>query len=153
MELILTRGQVVPNFQLPNHDGYVVHRSAYRGKRHLVLVFLPAPDQAALSYLRDLALAYADLHSAGGEVLVIVREHQDGLSELKGSLNLPFVLLSDGNGAVTAKFIPATARSGVFLTDRYGELYYSAAAADAAGLPPVSELQSWLEAINNQCSL
>jgi transposase len=30
------------------------------------------------------------------------------------------------------------------VTDRYGELYFAAPAADTASLPPVAEIQAWL---------
>lgn len=154
MESILRRGQVVPTFTLPDTDDRPVRRTAYRGKQHLVLVFLPdAEDEGARSYLRALADGHHSIGAASGEVLAILRGDPAAAAEARRDLELPFPLLVDADGAVTARFLPAGARAGAFVIDRYGELYYAAPAPDTATLPPIDELQSWLEAIDNQCAI
>lgn len=147
METMLKRGEVVPNFTLPSAAGEPVRRSAYRGKQHLALVFLPSVEEEfARGYVQALVGSYAMLRAASGEVLVIVRAAQV-------DLELPFPLLADQDGTATARFVPAEAGAGTFVLDRYGELYYAAVAQDARGLPPISELHEWLEAIDNQCAI
>jgi peroxiredoxin len=154
METLLKRGQVVPSFTLPDTTEQPIRRSAYRGKQHLVLVFLPrAHDDASRAYLRALADARPALLAASGEVLAIIRDDVPTTAATKHDLELQFPLLSDADGAVTQRFLPDNVRAGVFVTDRYGELYYSAPAADATALPPISELQDWLTAIDNQCAI
>jgi peroxiredoxin len=152
MEALIRRGTVVPSFTLPDIAGQPVRRMQYRGRRHLVLAFLPtAGDVGAQAYLRALAGEYAALRETGAEVLVILRERVAALEEV-GDLVLPFPLLIDADGQVTARFVPPEARAGVFVTDRYGELYYSVAAPTATALPPIGELRDWLEAIDRQCA-
>lgn len=154
MESILKRGQVVPTFTLPDTDDRPVRRAAYRGQKHLVLVFLPAAhDDGARSYLRALADGYADMRAAGGEVLAIIHDDPPAAAEARDELELPFPVLVDADGRVTARFLPRTTRAGALVTDRYGELYYAAPTADTTTLPPIAELQSWLEAIDNQCAI
>ena len=71
----------------------------------------------------------------------------------KTKLDLPFPLLIDADGDVAARFMPPAARAAIFMTDRYGELYYSSAVATAAELPPIGELHDWVTAIDHQCAI
>src|SRR5262245_48107854 len=120
MESILRRGQVVPTFTLPDSDGVPVRRTAYRDKRNLVLVFLPsAEDQGARGYLRALAENYTAIRAETGEVLAILYGDQPAVVEMKRGLDLPFPVLADAHGTVTARFLPPGAHTGVFVTDRY----------------------------------
>ncbi|HET9220966.1 MAG TPA: redoxin domain-containing protein [Roseiflexaceae bacterium] len=154
MESILRRGEVVPTFTLPDTAGAPVRRTAYRDKKNLVLAFLPdAEDDGARAYLRTLAQGYAALRAETGEVLAILRSDRAAVADAQRELALPFPLLHDADGAITARFLPPMARAGIFVTDRYGELYFAAPTAGTATLPPIAEIQAWLEAIDRQCSI
>jgi peroxiredoxin len=154
MESILKRGQVVPTFTLPDTSGAPVRRSAYRDKKNLVLVFLPsAEDDAGRAYLRALADAYPAIQAETGEVLAILRGDGTDIAAARHDLELAFPLLVDADGSATARFLPQAARAGVFVTDRYGELYFAAPTAGTATLPPIADIQAWLEAIDRQCSI
>ena len=153
MDSILRRGQVVPTFTLPDTAGTPVRRTAYRDKKNLVLAFLPdAEDDSARAYLSALAQGYAALRAETGEVLAILRGDRAAVADAQRDLALPFPLLHDADGAVTARVLPPAARAGVFVTDRYGELYFAAPTASAASLPMIDEIKDWLEAIDRQCS-
>ena len=153
MESILRRGQVIPTFTLPDTAGAPVRRTAYRDKKNLVLVFLPdAEDDGARAYLRALAQGYESLRAETGEVLAILRGGRSALADAQRELALPFPLLHDADGATSARFLPPMARAGVFVTDRYGELYFAAPTADTTTLPPIAEILAWLEAIDRQCA-
>ena len=154
MEPLLRHGQVIPAFTLPSSEGAPVRRTAYRDRRNLVLAFLPsAQDDGARAYLRALADGYAAIQAETGEVLAILRGDQAAAAALRLDLELPFPVLADADGMATARFLAPAARAGVFVTDRSGELYFAAPAADAASLPPVAALQDWLAAIDRQCSI
>jgi len=153
MESILKRGQVVPAFTLPDTTGVPVRRTAYRDKKNLILVFQPnAEDDGAQAYLRALADNYEAIRVETSEVLAILRGDPSAIAEAKRELDLPFPLLADTGRMVTARFLPPAARAGVFVTDRYGELYFAAPSADTATLPPIADLLGWLEAIDRQCA-
>ncbi len=153
METALKRGEVVPNFTLPNTAGEPVRRSAYRGKQHLVLLFMRTVEEdSARAYLQAMANTCAAIQAASGDVLAVFRDSREMLAEAKKELALPFQLLAD-DGTATRRFVPSEMNAGAFVIDRYGELYFSGIAEDARGLPPASELQSWLEAVDNQCSI
>jgi peroxiredoxin len=153
MESILRRGQVVPTFTLPDTGGAPIRRTAYRGTKNLVLAFLPdVEDDGARAYLRALAQSYESLRAETGEVLAILRGDRAAIAEARRELALPFPLLHDADGAATARFLPPEARAGVFVTDRYGELYFAAPTNETTTLPPVAEILAWLEAIDRQCA-
>jgi peroxiredoxin len=154
MESILRRGQVVPTFTLPNTEGAPIRRTAYRGTKNLVLAFLPgAEDEGVRAYLRALADAYPNIQAETGEVLAIVRDTEAAIAEARHELRLPFPLLADADGAATARFLQPASPAGVFVTDRYGELYFAAPTADTYSLPPLAEIKAWLEAIDRQCAI
>jgi peroxiredoxin Q/BCP len=154
MESILQPSQVVPTFTLPDTSGAPVRRTAYRDRKNLVLVFLPsAEDDGARAYLRALTEGYESFRAESGEVLAILRGDRAAIADVRRELALPFPLLHDADAAVTARFLPPAAGAGVFVTDRYGELYLAAPAADTAALPPTLEIQAWLEAIDRQCAI
>ena len=153
MESILQRSQVVPTFTLPDSTGAPVRRTAFRDRKNLVLAFLPGvADEGARAYLRALAEGYAGIQAETGEVLAILRGDPAALAEARRELELPYPLLSDAAGAASARFLPPAARAGAFVTDRYGELYFAAPAADTATLPPIADLHDWLAAIDRQCA-
>ncbi len=152
IEPLLKRGQFVPNFTLPDSQGEPLRRSIYRGRQHLALVFLPdASDGAAQDYLRGLATRHAEIRAAAAEVLAILPAAPVDLALLRQEQGLPFPLLSDADGATAARFLPQDAHAGLFVVDRYGELYHGTAAPDAASLPPVAEVPEWLAAVDHQC--
>ena len=112
--------------------GVPVRRTASRDKKNLVLTLLPdAEDDGARAILR-------------GE--------RSSLADAQRELALPFPLLHDADGAASARFLPPMARAGVFVTDRYGELYFAAPTADTTTLPSSAEILAWLEAIDRQCA-
>ncbi|HEU4326606.1 MAG TPA: redoxin domain-containing protein [Roseiflexaceae bacterium] len=152
IEPFLKRGQLVPNFTLPDSQGEPLRRSIYRGRQHLALVFLPnASDPAAHDYLRGLAARHAEIRAAAAEVLVILPAAPAELAWLRHELGLPFPLLSDANGETATRFLPQDAGVGLFVVDRYGELYYGITAPDVTGLPVTDEVPEWLAAVDNQC--
>lgn len=152
MEALLRPGQLVPNFTLLTSQGEPLRRTIYRGRKHLVLVFLPAAaDEAGRAYLRALGDRYADIRAAAGEVLAILPASPAELAELRGDLALPFPLLSDPDRATGARFLPRGTQAGVFIIDRYGELYHGAPAATSAGLTDPGETLVWLNAVDHQC--
>jgi peroxiredoxin len=154
MESLVQPGQIIPTFTLPDSEGRPLRRTIYRGQKHLVLVFLPSPeDQSGRVYLQALADSYGVVRAASATVLAVVRGGGTSARAFKTELDLPFPLLLDADGGVAARFMPSAARAAVFVTDRYGELYHSRAVATTAELPPIGELHDWVTAIDNQCAI
>ena len=147
---ILQRGDIIPIFTLPDNTGHLVSRTSYRGRKHLVLLCLADP-MAAEHYLGELARVADTISAASGALLVIAQGSDNAVHRDRPPF--PFPLLSDGNGATVARFLSPEVCNGLFVTDRYGELYYQALADSVDDLPRVSEIVDWVEAIDNQCSI
>lgn len=152
MESLLRPGQLVPNFTLLDSQGEPLRRTLYRGRKHLVLAFLPAlADEAGRAYLRALDDLYADIRVAAGEVLAVLPAQPAELAELRQDLGLAYPLLSDPDRATAARYLPRGTQAGVFVVDRYGELYYGAPVPTSAQLPTPGEILAWLNAVDHQC--
>src|SRR5579859_7297522 len=107
MELLLQRGQMIPNFALPNARGEQIKRAFFRGKHHLILAFLPpAGDDVSRAYLRVLADAYAAFRAAGGEVVAIIASTQDDVAALLQAMHFPFMVLADADKKQQPAFFP-----------------------------------------------
>ncbi|HMQ31437.1 MAG TPA: redoxin domain-containing protein [Chloroflexaceae bacterium] len=143
---------VAPNFTLPALAGGEVTRSAYRARKHLALVFLPADDAAARAYLASLTRRYADLRAADSELLAILADPAASAEGLRAGLELPFPLLLDPEGRAAARYLPDDAPLGAFILDRYGAVQKQWALT-APPLPPADELIEWLEVVDRMCVL
>lgn len=148
----LELGRVAPNFTLPAAGGGEVTRSSYRARKHLALVILPFVDLPAREYLEELAGRYGVLSAADAELLVVVTDPGASGDGLRAALDVPFPLLLDPGGKAAARYLPDGAILGLFILDRYAALRAQWTLTEPP-LPPVSELISWIEAIDNQCVL
>lgn len=150
MELtpIVSVRRVVPMFTLPDKHGTDYNFAKQRGRDHVVLIVLRSSEGIA-AYLQSLAQQATDWRSLPARGMVIV---QDG--DVAGSLgSLPFTILIDQNQRVADRFLPAEAQAGVFVLDRYGELYEQWIRSSVADLPPASDINDWLQAVSAQCSI
>lgn len=148
----LSVGEVAPNFTLTDLNGDLVTRSAYRVLRHLVLLILTGMDAPTHAYIEELRDTYATIHAAEGEVLVLIAGPAANAESLRGTLDMPFHILLDSEGAVSKKFLPDDARYGVFVLDRYGALHTQWVLTDQP-FPAVGEIVEWVEVIDHQCAL
>lgn len=147
---LLMRGKVIPTFTLPDATGRLLSRTSFRGHKHLVLLFI-ADLASSTCYLQDLGDVASTIGAASGAILVITRPNS--YAACTDQPLFPFALLIDADGATTLRFLPSDVSNGLFITDRYGELYYQALADKVGELPPATEIVRWVEAIDNQCSI
>jgi peroxiredoxin Q/BCP len=103
-------GDQAPEFSLPSAAGAVVSLSDFRGKAEVVLFFYPKDNSPACTAeacsFRD---SYEAFHDAGAEVIGISADSPGSHARFKERFRLPFVLLSDPDGAVRARYgVPRT---------------------------------------------
>jgi hypothetical protein len=111
------------------------------------LVFEAGVDP--LQYLRTLAQHTDEWHQLPARGIVVVSS-----ADAAGALGaLPFTMLIDDANSVRRRFLPDGAQAGVFVLDRYGDLYQQWLVADCAMLPSAADLNGWLQAIAMQCSI
>ena len=107
-------GDPAPDFTLPTADGKMVSLSDHRGKSNVVLYFYPRDDSPVCSAeacsFRDSYVAFRD---AGAEVIGVSSDTAESHGRFAARFHLPFLLLSDADGAVRARYgVPKTL--GVF---------------------------------------
>jgi peroxiredoxin Q/BCP len=119
-------GDPAPEFTLPATTGELVSLSDFRGRAEVVLFFYPKDNSPACSAeacsFRDNYEAFRD---AGAEVIGVSTDSSESHRRFAERLRLPFLLLSDADGAVRSRYgvamtmgiIPGRA---TFLIDKEG---------------------------------
>ena len=103
-------GDPAPEFTLRSSAGAAVNLADFRGKAEVVLFFYPKDNSPACTIeacsFRD---RYEDFRDAGAEVIGVSGDSLDSHKRFSRALSLPFVLLSDADGAVRARYgVPKT---------------------------------------------
>jgi thioredoxin-dependent peroxiredoxin len=103
-------GDLAPDFTLPAMTDELVSLSDFRGRSEVVLFFYPRDSSPACSAeacsFRDRYEAFRDM---GAEVIGVSGDSSQAHRRFAERLRLPFVLLSDTDGSVQARY-------GVFKT-------------------------------------
>ncbi len=103
-------GDVAPDFTLPAQTGITVRLKDFIGKTAIVLYFYPKDNspgctKEACSF-RD---SYEVFKEAGAEVIGISSDSAETHQEFAQKHRLPFILLSDRDGAVRKRYgVPST---------------------------------------------
>lgn len=101
----LKKGDMAPDFELPDQDRNMVKLSDYRGKKNIVLYFYPADDTpgctAEACSFRD---NYDDFADADTEVIGVSNNGATSHQNFITKYNLNFKLLTDRGGKVAKKY-------------------------------------------------
>jgi peroxiredoxin Q/BCP len=103
-------GEPAPDFALESSDGESVRLSDFRGKAEVVLFFYPKDSTPGCTVE---ACSFRDSHEAfrevGAEVIGISSDSGPSHRRFADRHGLPFLLLSDPDGAVRARYgVPRT---------------------------------------------
>ncbi len=165
MAAALQTRQLIPPLTARTPAGRTVQAWDYKQKKSLVIAFLRAADFAEQGpraaeprkdFVTELAARAEELHSLEAVALIILPEPAP--SALAAELPEEVILTSDASGRSQRAFLgddafssAGLARTGVFVTDRFGELYAQWIVRHASELPPVEEVLSWLSQIQMAC--
>ncbi|HEY7984135.1 MAG TPA: redoxin domain-containing protein [Ktedonobacterales bacterium] len=134
-------GELLPLFTLPNTYGRAVRLWDFKQRRPVVVLVIHGAGCAACrDALVALAARQPELGESHAAVLVIAPESVERLAALRAELGLPFTLLSDAGGAVSARYAPGQRRPGgagpvaLYVADCYGECGLAALAEEADAL-------------------
>ncbi len=148
LETKLREHKVVPLWTLPDKYGEAFNLAKQRGRDHFILLVC-APGADPAPFLKELAPRMADLRSFSVAGIAVVASEDDA-----GSLpTLPFRVFIDANGKVRDRYLSDDAVAGLFLLDRYADLYRQWLVQKIADLPDAEEVAGWMEAIGMQCSV
>lgn len=153
---MLKTRQLIPPLTARTTAGQTIRAWDYKQKRNLVIVFLHSGCRGCGAFLEKLTARAADLAEREALALVVFAEAPYALE----SENLPAQVLvaADMGGRSQRAYMGEEAfgpagqeRVGVFVADRYGELYAQWITRNEDGLPGVSELLEWLGQIQVAC--
>jgi peroxiredoxin Q/BCP len=103
-------GGLAPDFELPSPTGETIRLSDFRGQSDVVLFFYPKANSPACTMeacaFRD---SYEAFREAGAEVIGISSDPADSHRRFADRFRLPFILVSDTDGAVRSLYgVPRT---------------------------------------------
>ena len=149
-------GQEAPDFTLKNTDMQDVTLSAFRGKKNVVLLFVPLAFTSVctseLCSVRDSLNQYASL---GAEVLGLSVDSPFALKQWKEKESLNFDLLSDFNREVVKAYgaqyellgFKGVAKRAAFVIDKEGRVRYAEVLEDARNVPNFEKIQETLRSL------
>ena len=147
--------QVIPPLTARTPDGRIVRAWDYKQKRPLVIAFLHSDCPQCAGWLEQLAARAAELAEREAIALVIYAETPPRKA---AELAPPLIAASDSAGHSHRAFLGREAfgpagldRVGVFVTDRYGELFGQWVGRDAEELPAQNEILDTLSVIQIIC--
>ncbi|MBD0336834.1 MAG: peroxiredoxin family protein [Cyanobacteria bacterium Co-bin13] len=148
---------LIPPFELPavNRSG-TIQSWQYKQRKHLVILFFPgASCSACCQRLLDFAQQYPHYQSVDTEILAVSSGPLEPLQAWLAQTPVPFPVLQDGEGRVLRRYgglLPEEPLPvGLFVCDRFGELYTQTIAADANDLPSEPEIRDWAGFIDMRC--
>lgn len=149
---MLKTGELTPYFKLPSLDDEPYNLWDFRQRKNLVLVFLPSPEQEPVLHLMvGLRREYKAYRELSTEIMVLAYQQA---GPARGG-DYPFAILLDTGGKAASRYLGSEAvtagKFGVFVLDRYGELWQQWLCSDAADLPEQKELLDTLYLIERQC--
>ena len=121
------KGQIAPNFTLPDENGNSVELKSYMGKK-LFLVFYPGDNTAVCTkQLCSYSSGFDDFKNSSVEILAISMDSIESHKKFKEKFKLAFPLLADIDGKVCdlykAKGLFGVKRS-IFLLDENQKIIY-----------------------------
>lgn len=147
--------EVVPFIELPYNQGKNVNLWQYKQRKNLVLVFYHEfKCPICQRKLKEFTEIYGDVQGLDAEILAISQDSLKDIQDYAKMFKVPFPLLSDPDGKTMVRYTykdDGTPLPALFITDRYGALYYQRVAREANDLPPGKEVVSWLFYIECQC--
>ncbi|MFQ5708644.1 MAG: peroxiredoxin family protein [bacterium] len=153
---MLKRHQLCPGFSLTDLSGQQVDLWNFRQKKNVVLLFVQnGPESFLRSVIPSIVNNYLALQRLDTEFLLILSGHLDACSARIEKMHLPFPVLLDIEFRAWPAYLeseaPRESGFGLFVLDRYGELWAQWHGSSRADFPALAELLEWLQWIEEQC--
>ena len=140
---------MIPVFQLKSTDGKTVSIWDYKGRKHVVLAFLPPECPVCMAFLRSVSDAYQRYEEENAVVLPIIIGSQEQAVSVHDELQPPYPILYDEHGKVGDRYTDRL--SAIFVADKFGELYAKWNAGRGESFPSQKDILDVLEAIELEC--
>ena len=153
---MLSTRQLIPPLTARTFTGRRVHAWDFKQKKNLVIAFLDATHPESEDFFKRLAARAAEI--AEQEAVAFIVFSDSPSTALLTNLPQEFVVATDVGGRAARSYLGEDAfgpfglqRSGVFVADRYGELYAQWIVSSGEALPGAGEVLSWLRQIELAC--
>ncbi|HJY87161.1 MAG TPA: redoxin domain-containing protein [Candidatus Acidoferrales bacterium] len=150
---MLKTRQIIPPLTARSTAGQTVRAGDFKQKKNLVIAFLHANCPRCHAFLGELAVRAREFAEREAVALVVYSE-TPGAALVGENLPAQVRVAVDMSGRSLGAYLGEGAfgpsgleRVGVFVADRYGELYSQRVARGEDGLPGVPELLEWLAQI------
>lgn len=144
---MLTLRQLIPPLTARTATGGTVRAWDYKQKKSLLIAFLHAECPLCQAFAARVVSRRGEFVERDSAALLVALEPPRWGVESSP----PVVLATDTNGRAAQEYLGTDvfgplglARLGLFVTDRYGELFAQWEARDADALPPLAEAFMWL---------
>jgi hypothetical protein len=152
---VLRNRQLVPPLTIHTPDGHTVRAWDYKQKKNLVIAFLDTDCGPCEEFLRTLVASAAALPEKEAIALAVFLEQP--ARRLTDSLPPGIIVGADTPGNSARAFLGEDAfasrgfvRGGVFVTDRYGELF-AEWTIDRHKFPTIDEILTALDHVEMAC--
>jgi hypothetical protein len=152
---MLTLRQLIPPLTVRTATGGTVRAWDYKQKKSLLIAFLHADCPLCQAFAARAASRSGEFIERDSVALLVSLEPPRWGVEATPAV----VPASDTNGRAAQDYLGTDvfgplglARVGLFVTDRYGELFAQWEARDADGLPPLAEAFKWLAHTQMGCA-
>jgi peroxiredoxin len=152
---LLRTSQLIPPLSVHTPDGCTIRAWDFKQKKNLVIAFLDADCAACADFVRPLAARATDLREKGTVALAVYLAPPP--ASLTDSLPKEIIAGCDMSGHGARAYLGEDAfsanglvRRGVFVADRYGELFAQWPLA-AHKFPALDEIFSSLDQIQMAC--
>ena len=152
---MLRNRQLVPPLTIHTPDGRTVRAWDYKQKKNLVIAFLDTDCAPCEEFLRALVVIAAELRDKAAVALVVFLEQP--ARRVTDSLPPGIIVGADMPGNSARAFLGEDAfassgfvRGGVFVTDRYGELF-AQWVIERHKFPAIAEILAALDHVEMAC--
>lgn len=149
-------GMSIPSFSLTSSTGRTVSSWDYKGRRNLVIFFIPEnSDEDCQDILLGFSNQYNAYQERASEILAILHGDVGEASSLAAKLGLPFPVLADENGHIRTKYDAiigiSKSEAVTFICDRFGQIWAYTEGNTCQELFAQEEILRWLDFIEFQC--
>lgn len=142
---------LMPLFNLACREGQIFDILEFKRKKNLVIFFVSFPDAAFLLKAEE---AYARLKEQNAEMSVVCSLPLTEIESFYRKNRLSYCILSDEKREVFAKFLSFEKGEDIaalFITDRFGEIFFQYAAKVVSDMPSFDDIVKSLVFIESQC--
>ena len=154
--MALALRQLIPPLTARTPTGKLIHAWAFKQKKNLVIAFFHSGCQRCEKFLGALAAHAVELAEQEAVALIVFPAVPPAF--LTENLPPEIIFAADLTGRAQRAYLGLEAFGpvgqqcvGVFITDRYGELYAQWVGATEDALPGLRDVFGWLEQIEFAC--